>query len=114
MTLNEKQTEFTNCIARLISWAFDNDIKVILAEAYRTKEQAEIYALSGKGIRNSAHCYKLAVDLFVFTGSTVSWDSDDYEDLGKKWKTMHPLARWGGDFNNRDCVHFSFEHKGRK
>jgi hypothetical protein len=25
---------------------------------------------------------------------------------------MDPDARWGGDFRNRDCVHFSFEHGG--
>ncbi len=24
------------------------------------------------------------------------------------------VLRWGGDFKGRDCVHFSFEHQGRK
>lgn len=113
MTLNEKQVEFTRTLARFLVWCFDNDHLVIGAEWYRTKEQAEIYAAKGKGILNSVHRLKLAVDLFRVVGGAVSWDTKHYEDLGAKWKTMHPDARWGGDFAGRDCVHFSFEHQGR-
>jgi hypothetical protein len=86
---------------------------VILAEAFRTKEQAEIYAASGRGILNSVHRKKLAVDLFRYKDGTISWDVEDYTQLGQYWKTLHPDARWGGDFlGRRDAVHFSFEHNG--
>lgn len=114
MTLNEKQAQFTLHIARLISWAFDHGIPVIGAELYRTKEQAEIYAAQGKGIKNSVHRLKLALDLFAVDPETggVTWDHEPYRKLGEQWKSMHPLARWGGDFAGRDAVHFSFEHKG--
>ncbi len=38
----------------------------------------------------------------------------DYKVLGDKWKTMHSLARWGGDFRRADGGHFSLEHNGVK
>ena len=114
MTLNEKQTDFAYHIARLIVWAHEHGIEVQGAEWFRTAEQAAIYAKAGKGIKNSNHRLKLALDLFAVVGGTVSWDYPIYAKLGAKWKTMHPLARWGGDFKGRDGVHFSFEHNGVK
>ena len=112
MTLNEKQAEFALHIAKLIVWAHGHGVPVMGAEWMRTKEQAEIYAAQGKGIKKSNHRLKLALDLFVVVNGKVSWDMALYQKLGDKWKTMHPLARWGGDFKGRDGVHFSFEHNG--
>ncbi len=112
MTINDKQAEFANHIAQLIVWAHKNGIAVMGAEWFRTPEQAEIYAKQGKGIRKSNHRLKLALDLFVVENGTVTWHDEPYAKLGAKWKTMHPLARWGGDFRGRDSVHFSFEHQG--
>ena len=112
MTLNEKQALFTQHIAQLIVWAFHQDLPVIGAELFRTPEQAQIYADQGKGIKNSVHTKKLALDLFRVVDGKVSWEFSEYEKLGKKWETMHELARWGGHFRNRDAVHFSFEHNG--
>ncbi len=114
MSLNALQVEFTEAQAKFQVWCFKNGYEIIEAEAFRTQEQAEIYAKAGKGIRNSAHCKKLARDLFRVKDGTITWDKAEYEPLGKKWKTMHELARWGGDFANRDAVHFSFEYKGVK
>ena len=87
---------------------------MIGAELHRTKEQAELYAAQGKGVINSVHRLKLAIDLFRLVDGRVSWAYKHYAPLGEQWKSMHPDARWGGDFASRDCVHFSFEHKGRK
>ena len=133
-TLNEKQVEFTRTIALFITWCFANDYHVIGAELYRSEEQArlnslptgstiraEVFELLGiplstnkkSGISQSVHRYKLALDMFRVVGGKVSWDATHYVALGEKWKSMHPLARWGGDFPNRDCVHFSFEHNGK-
>lgn len=112
MTLNDKQAEFAFNIAKLIVWARSQGICVMGAEWFRTKEQAEIYAAAGKGIKKSNHRLKLALDLFAVVDGKVSWDMAIYEKLGKKWKTMNPLSRWGGDFAGRDGVHFSFEHNG--
>ena len=112
MTLNAKQARFTSKIAELIVWANQQGIQCIGAELYRTKEQAEIYAAQGKGIKNSVHRKKLALDLFIYKDGTVSWDIDDYRVLGERWKTMDPDACWGGDWPRRDCPHFSFQHNG--
>ena len=111
-SLNEKQVDFTACVGKLLVYASIIGHDVILAEAYRTPEQAAIYAEQGKGIKNSVHTKKLAVDLFRYVNGKISWDPYDYELLATHWKSLHPLARWGGDFKNRDCVHFSFEHNG--
>ena len=112
MTLNEKQAEFTRTLALFIAWCFRTDQQVVLAEVFRPPELAAIYAKQGRGIKNSVHTKKLAADMFRLKDGGVSWDRELYEPLGKKWKTMHSLARWGGDFKRRDCVHFSFIHRG--
>jgi len=114
MTLNEKQVEFTATLGKFLVWCARNGYDVILAEVQRTPEQAAIYAAQGKGIKNSIHTKKLGADMFRYLNGTVTWNNADYAKMGAKWKTMHELARWGGDFKGRDSVHFSFEHKGVK
>ena len=112
MGLNAKQAEFTICLAALIVWCSENDYPVILAEAYRTPEQAALNAEAGTGIANSLHTKKLAADMFRVKDGTITWDHLEYKPVGEKWKSMHVDARWGGDFRSKDSVHFSFEHKG--
>ena len=114
MKLNEKQALFTKLLGQLLQWCDRYGYPVILAEAYRTPEQAALYAKQGKGIKNSNHCKKLAVDLYAvgWVDGTVSWEPEHYEPIGRKWKSLHELCRWGGDFKNRDCVHFSLWHNG--
>lgn len=114
MTLNEKQVLFTATLGQFLVWCTRKGHQVILAEVFRTPEQARIYHEQGKGILNSVHTKKLAADMFLYKGGTVSWNREDYAPLGAQWKSMHELARWGGDFANRDAVHFSFEHGGVK
>ena len=112
MGLNAKQVEFTRTMAEFQVWCFDNGYEIIEAESFRPPWVAAEYARQGKGIKNSVHTKKLARDLFRVVDGTVSWDTADYAALGAEWKSRHPLARWGGDFRNRDAVHFSFEHNG--
>lgn len=112
ISLNQKQADFTRCIGEFIVWAHENGFVIIGAEWYRTAEQAQIYKDQGKGILNSVHRKKLAVDFFLYKDGTISWVAEDYRPLGEKWKSMDKRCRWGGDFPNRDAVHFSFEHNG--
>lgn len=115
MSLNSKQARFTYKIAKLIIWAKEElGVSLIGAELFRTPEQAALYAREGKGIKNSVHRKKLALDMFIFKDGKISWDKEDYLPIGTKWKSMDVDARWGGDFKNRDSVHFSFEHGGVK
>ena len=111
MSLSEKQQRFTLCVAKLISWAYDNGFALTFGEAYRTPEQAALNAQTGAGIANSLHTKRLAIDLNAFVDGVYQAGSSGYKPLGDYWKTLDPDARWGGDFSRPDGNHFSFEHE---
>lgn len=112
MGLNTKQVRFTRKMAEFQVWCFEQGYELIEAESYRPPWVAEEYARQGKGIKNSVHTKKLARDLFLLIDGAITWNPDDYAPLGAEWKRRDPDARWGGDFRNRDAVHFSFIHNG--
>lgn len=109
MTLNERQFIFSKNVMHLLGFIFLNDLKFTFGEAFRTKEQAEIYAKEGKGIADSLHCQRLAIDLNLFTyGNEYITDSNapEYIKLGTFWEKLHPSNRWGGNFKRKDGNHF--------
>jgi len=106
----EKQAKFTLMIAKLIEKANEMGYKMTFAEAYRPPELAELYAKQGRGIRNSLHRERLAVDFNVFKNGKYLMKGADFEDLGKWWESQG--GTWGGRFN--DGNHFSLEHNGVK
>lgn len=101
MTLREKRVTFTQCLAKLILWAAENGLEVAIGPD------------GLKHMRNSLHFAGLAVDLNAYRDAKYLTSTEDYRSMGDFWKTLHPLARWGGDFPG-DGNHFSFEHEGRK
>ena len=113
MGLNTKQARFTYKIAQLIVWANEElGVELIGKELLRSKEQAEINAAKGVGIKNSVHRKGLALDMYVFKNGKLLWSGEDYKLIADKWKTMDPDARWGGNFRRRDVYHYSFMHNG--
>jgi hypothetical protein len=97
MTLSDKQKIFGLNVAKLIEHIYSQGYSISFGEAFRTQEQADIYAKDGKGIKNSLHCERLAVDLNIFDKdgkflNTVA----DYRPFGEYWSTLHPYNRWGG------------------
>ena len=119
MTLGEKQRLFAKLMGEFIVWLYANDYEVRFDEAYRTPEQAALNAALGSGISNSLHCLHLALDLPLYLDSSLEADEDIYQPnsaayrpLGDRWKSLHPLCRWGGDFSKPDGNHFSLEHEG--
>jgi hypothetical protein len=106
----EKQAKFTQMISVLIKKANELGYQLTFAEAYRPPFVAQMYATSGKGIKNSLHTQRLAVDFNVFKNGNLLKDGNDYEDLGKYWESIG--GTWGGRFN--DGNHFSLEHNGVK
>lgn len=106
----EKQAKFTLMIANLIKKADEMGYQLTFAEAYRPPELAELYAKQGRGIRNSLHCQRLAVDFNVFKNGKYLKSGKEFEDLGVWWESQ--AGTWGGRFN--DGNHFSLEHNGVK
>lgn len=112
MTLREKQSLFARLVAQLVKYASERGYELTYGEAWRTPEQAKLNAASGKGIANSLHIDRLAVDFNLFKDGVFLANGDDHKPLGEYWETLHPLARWGGRF--KDGNHYSIEHEGRK
>lgn len=65
------------------------------------------------GILRSLHRIRLAGDygLFDAAGAYLT-KSEQYLALGEYWEELHPLACWGGRF--QDGNHLSLRHQGRK
>jgi D-alanyl-D-alanine carboxypeptidase-like protein len=112
MTLHEMQAAHTLCVAKLIEWVYGQGWELTWGEAYRTQEQAQWDATNHIGIVNSVHCQRLAVDLMLFINGVYQTAAEAYQPLGDYWKTLNPLARWGGDFKSVDADHFSFTWQG--
>jgi hypothetical protein len=76
---------------------------------------ADIYAKEGKGIRNSLHTMRLAVDLNLFKAGEFLTEKDAYGPAGEFWESLSTddfECCWGGRFNDSD--HFSISHGGIK
>ena len=112
MTLSEKQQLFTVMIADLIHWAQAHGYRLTFGEADRTPEQAALNARTGKGIRNSLHTRRLAVDFNLFINGEYQTDSRAYTPLGEYWESIG--GTWGGRFSRPDGNHFSLAHDGVK
>jgi hypothetical protein len=107
---------FSQAVAKLVQQAEVLGFHVAINEVVRGPAQVLADAKSGAGIITTLHAIGLAVDLLLFDAEGVYLVStEQYRPLGTYWKTLHPLARWGGDFTTRpDGDHFSFEYQGRQ
>lgn len=113
MNLLEQQSLFVKLVGQLIAWTYSQPgLTLTFGECYRTPEQAALNAKNGKGISNSLHTQRLAIDLQLFKDGKYIDKSNLYEPLGTYWKSLHPLCRWGGDFSKPDGNHFSMEWQG--
>lgn len=113
-----QQALFADNIAQLILEIGKRGYHCTFGEALRTPEQAEIYAKQGKGIKDSLHCKKLAVDLNLFTNDYLYiTDYKEYEQFGDFWESLSDSNRWGGYFVSKysgkivDSDHFERNFK---
>lgn len=112
-----KQNRFSSLVAGLILKAQELGYQVTFGEAYRTPEQAKIYADDGRGVVNSLHRIRLAIDLNLFLDAKFLTQTKDYEPLGVWWEeqsTQDYVLCWGGRFLRQDGNHFSMSHAGVK
>jgi hypothetical protein len=111
MELYQKQAEFAKNVSKLLQYIFTTGHLVTFGEAYRTPEQARIDAQEGKGIVDSLHCRRLAIDLNIFSSDGVYLKQPaPYKQIGEYWKTLNVSNRWGGDFPKlQDANHFEMQ-----
>lgn len=112
MTLRQKQSLFVVLVARLIQHATALGYELTFGEAHRSPEEAARLAKDGKGIANSLHTQRLAIDLNLFKNGQYLTSTDSHRPIGEWWEAQHPLCRWGGRF--RDGNHYSLAHGGRQ
>lgn len=118
-TLGQRQRRFTKSVGKLIEFAYaivctgPND-GLTFGEAYRTPEQAKLNELNGKGISNSLHMVRLAIDFNLIKGGEYQTDSAAYLELGEFWESLGQDHAWGGRFRRPDGNHFSISHQGRR
>lgn len=113
----EKQGKFTKTVAKFIDKATEMGYLFTFGEAWRPDFVAEYYAKTGKGIKNSLHISRLAVDLNTFFNGkyldgSEEWHIPHLEKLGKLWESMDAMCAWGGRFTKKDYNHLSFIHNG--
>lgn len=109
MSLVAKQHGFAVMIARLILYANDKGYQLSFGEAYRPPETAELYAKQGRGIKNSLHCQRLAVDFNLFVeGDLQTAVTPGFIDLHDYWSSIG-----GAPMIRKDANHFSVVHEGR-
>lgn len=116
-TLHQRQVLHVQLTAKLIEFAITKGYALTWGEAFRTAAQAALNAKSGAGIAASLHTQRLAVDFQAFdaAGHYLADDTTGvYSALGTYWKTLDPLACWGGDFKSVDLDHFSITYQGVK
>lgn len=118
MTLGEKQEAFTRCVewllgtARLVYPTYGATLRG--GEWERGEQQAKWNAANGRGIANSLHRDKLAIDLLAIRDGQLI--TEPHAAIGPLWEQLGkalglPLT-WGGRFN--DPGHFSLSDGGRK
>lgn len=115
MTLREKQSVFVNLVAALILKAYNDGYELTFGETYRSPEEAARLAKLGKGIKNSLHTQKLAIDLNLFKDGKYLSSTESHRFLGEWWEnqsTEDYECCWGGRFG--DGNHYSIAHGGRK
>lgn len=107
-----QQMLFFDLTIRFGNWLMGNGYRCTYGEAWRSPEEAAIQAAKGAGIVHSLHTERMAIDLNVWKDDKQLLTADDYRPLGNQWKSMHPLCRWGGDFQRVDADHFSLTWQG--
>ena len=106
--LVQQQADFTQAVASLLLSARKQRLTVTLGEVERPGMLADLYAKMGRGVRNSQHLDRLAVDLRLYVSGQYQTETPAYARLGAQWKKLDKRARWGGDFPKPDGNHFEF------
>ncbi|EKG4397287.1 M15 family metallopeptidase [Listeria monocytogenes] len=111
-----KLADNTKVAARkLLDWAENSGIEVLIYETIRTKEQQSANVASGASqTMRSYHLVGQALDFVMAKGKTVNWGGYR-SDKGKRFvaKAKSLGFEWGGDWSGFvDNPHLQFNYKG--
>lgn len=107
MSLAKSQQLFAADIIKLLQFMESQGYSFTFGDAYRAPELAAIYAKEGKGIVDSLHCKRLALDINIFDKSgTFLPETKSHEAFGTFWESLNPANRWGGKFKRIDGNHY--------
>lgn len=115
LTLRQKQSLFASLVPRLIDQAIALGFEITLGETYRSPEEAARLTKLGKGIVQSLHGVRLAIDLNLFRNGVYLSSTASHRPLGEWWEaqsTEDYTCAWGGRFG--DGNHYAIAHGGRK
>ncbi|HAC5626886.1 M15 family metallopeptidase [Listeria monocytogenes] len=111
-----KLADNTKAAARkLLDWAENNGIEVLIYETIRTKEQQSANVASGASqTTRSYHLVGQALDFVMAKGNTVNWGGYRSANAKKFIAKAKALGfTWGGDWDGFvDNPHLQFEYKG--
>lgn len=115
MTLRQKQSVFARLVGHLLRRAYAQGYEVTLGEAYRSPEEAARLARAGRGIAQSLHTLRLAIDVNLFKDGRYLRSAEAHRPLGEWWEALSTAdytCAWGGRFG--DGNHYSVVHDGRR
>lgn len=111
-TLRQKQSRFAKMVAILIQECTMRGYEITFGETYRSPEEAARLAKLGKGIKNSLHTSRLAIDINLFKNGRYLSSTEAHREIGEWWERQG--GSWGGRFSRPDGNHYSLEHLGVK
>lgn len=109
-------------MARLVLKADRLGYELTGGELWRSPEEAARLAKAGKGIKNSLHTQRLAIDLNLFKHGRYLTSTEAHRPLGAWWEAQSEPGIecvWGGRFKDSrgrpkpDGNHYSIVHDGR-
>jgi hypothetical protein len=117
MSLHDERCKFSLDHAKLVMYINVADgcrYSCATNEVKREQAKALENAQAGIGSANSLHLDGLAVDMLIYDMGVYLKLSEQYRFAGNYWKSLDPLNRWGGDFDDPDGNHFSRAYQGRQ
>lgn len=112
LNLGQRQRLFMELLPRLLNFIYSKGYEVT---------GGDLWAKTGHK-NNSNHYIRLAIDLNLFLDGKYLEKSESHLQFGKFWMSLHPLCRWGGnwdgdnnpfEFGESDGNHYSIEYEGR-
>ncbi len=114
MSLSKAQWEFLKDVAKLITYAQEQELMLTGGELWRSDAQHALNLKEGKSqAKHSDHQDRLAIDFNLFVAGEIQWSKNEHwEKLGSFWKSLHSSNEWGGDYKTlHDPYHFARKYK---